>query len=186
MLPADEVEPDSGDRQPAQRRERLADVVEVGVDDDLRRALGAREARVRPLQCLELVGGAILCQHRLVDLDPLCADRSQLPDHLCVYLDERIEQLEPIELAVHALAEQQERERPDQDRLGLYSLLPRFAVLLKRLRRGEAEAHAALELGDDVVIVRVEPLRHLHGGDVDALALQPAGHREVRLEVDLV
>ena len=40
------------------------------------------------------------------------------------------------------------------------------------------------ELGDDVVVVGVEPLRHLHRGDVDAVGLAPARHREVGVEVD--
>ena len=38
---------------------------------------------------------------------------------------------------------------------------------------------------DEVVVVRVEPLDHLHRGDVEAGALGAARHREVGVEVDL-
>ena len=49
-----------------------------------------------------------------------------------------------------------------------------------RLGRGEAERHARLELGHEVVVVRVEPLGHVQRGDF----LGAAGHGEVGRQVD--
>ena len=129
LLAAHEVEPDAGDRQPRQHRIGLADVVEVGVDEDLGRALDLAEPLVGALERLELGGRAVLDQHRLVDLDPLGAQPAELREHLRVDLDERVEQLEPVELLAGALALQQEGERADQDRLGLDPELLRLLVL---------------------------------------------------------
>ena len=50
--------------------------------------------------------------------------------------------------------------------------------------RRELERLTLLELRDDVVVIRVEPLRHFHRGDIAAFALAAARHREVRIEVD--
>ena len=90
-----------------------------------------------------------------------------------------------VELLARRLALQQEGQRPDQHRLGLDAQLLRLRVVLQRLAGAEAELHAALELGDDVVVVRVEPLRHLHRRHVDAAGLTAACHREVGVEVDV-
>src|SRR5205814_2930233 len=38
----------------------------------------------------------------------------------------------------------------------------------------------------DVVVIRIEPLRHFHRGHVAAFSLTAARHREVRVEVDLI
>src|SRR2546425_7008605 len=43
----------------------------------------------------------------------------------------------------------------------------------------------SLEFGDDVVVVGVEPLRHLHRGDVAAFSLAAPRHGEVGIEIDL-
>ena len=174
-------------RRPAGARApgSLADVVEVGRDQDLRSALDRREPLVGALERLELRGRAVLDQHGLVELHPLGAEPAELGQHLGVHLHEVVEQLQPVELLTGALALQQEGQRPDQHRLGLDAEVLGLLVVLERLARGEAGTPCRAELGDDVVVVGVEPLRHLHRGHVDAAGLAAARHREVGVEVDV-
>jgi hypothetical protein len=179
----DEVERDARHGQTGQHRVSLPDVVEVGGDHDLRSALDRGQPGVGALERLQLRGCAVLDQHGLVDLHPLGAELAELGEHLGVDVDERVEQLETVELLAGALALQQEGQGPDQHRLGLDALLLGLRVLLERLPRGETELHVAGELGHDVVVVRVEPLRHLHRRHVDTAGLAAARHREVRVLV---
>src|SRR5207237_7490946 len=74
---------------------------------------------------------------------------------------------------------------PDEDGRRLDSQRFRFAELRDRFLRRQLERLAPLELWDDVVVVSVEPLRHLHGGHVAAFSLAAARHGEVGVEIDL-
>jgi hypothetical protein len=59
------------------------------------------------------------------------------------------------------LAERQERDRSDDDRAGRDALPLRLFQLTQHLRRVQDEPCVRADLRDDVVVVGVEPLRHL-------------------------
>jgi hypothetical protein len=138
---------------------------------------------------VELVLGPILDEARLIELDPGRALLGQPLDDLAVDGEQGLDQVEPIEVggdSVGRLPEQQERDGPQDHRHGVDAqLLHRLGVLVERLRGGEREGGLRPQLRDDVVVVGVEPLRHLHRRDVDALLLSAAGHREVGFDVDV-
>ena len=140
----DEVERHAGDGQARQHRVGVADVVEVGRDDDLRSAFDARPASCR--------------RARAPRAPPACGPRPaparrtaptprraspQLGEHLRVDGDEVVEQLEVVELLAGRLALQQEGQRPDEHRLRLDAQRLRLGVVLQRLARAEAELHPA-------------------------------------------
>ena len=58
--------------------------------------------------------------------------------------------------------------------------------LINDLGRGEAELHALLKLGDDVVIIGVEPFRHLHSRDRSVLVLDATRHGKIGRQIDAV
>ena len=189
---AHEVEADAVDGEFGERVVGLVHVAEVGLEQQLRAALDRRQSLVGGAQRLQLARRAVEHEHRLVELHPLRPCRRELRQHLLVDGEQRREQREAVELVVALalgrgdLAEQQVGQRPDQHRNRLDAGLPGLQVLVERLRRGEGEALIGGELRDDVVVVRVEPLRHLHGGDVQPVPLRPARHREVAVDVDLL
>lgn len=78
------------------------------------------------------------------------------------------------------LRQQEEADRPQQHRTRLEPQRPGLAELLHHLAGRQMEGLARLQLGHDVVVVRVEPLGHLQGGD--ALAGRPPGHGEVDVQ----
>ncbi len=165
------------------RELELAVAADPGALGDLAELLVGEPERV------QLPLGAILDEAGLVELHPGGALRGQFLDHLGIDLDQRLDQAERVEALVDAvggLREQQEAHRTDQHRHRVDpELLLGLGVLIEGLGRGEREPGARPELGDDVVVVRVEPLGHLHCGDVDVVRLPPARHREVGVEVDL-
>ena len=164
-------------------------MIEVGLDEDPRALVNLAELLVGQPQGVELLLGAVLDEAGLVELDPGRALLGELLDHLPVDLDEildQVEGIEPLGYAIRRLREQQEADRADQHRDRVDAkLLHRLGVLVEGLGARQRELRAGPELGDDVVVVRVEPLGHLHRSHVDVIGLSAARHREVGVQVDL-
>ena len=183
-----EVEPDALDGQVAQHAVGVADVVEVGLDADPGALVDLGQLLVGEPQRVELALGAVLDEAGLVELHPGRALPGQALEHLAVDLEQRLEQVEAVEVLgdpVGGLAEQQERDRPDEHRHGVDpELLLASACSSNGFVDDSEKLRLGPELGDDVVVVGVEPLGHLHRGDVDAALLAAARHREVGVEVD--
>ena len=129
---------------------------------------------------MQRLAGQIERQHRLVDLHPVGPGVGQPPEDFFVDRQQLVEQRQRLELRPLALAQQQERQRPEQHRPGVDAQRRRLLKLVDGLGRGKLELHARLELGHDVVIVRVEPLGHVQGRDF----LGAPGHGEVGRQVD--
>ena len=184
-----EVQADPLDWEVPQHPVRLADMVEIGLDANARALVDLRELLVDQAQRVELVLGPILDEAWLVQLDPRRTLLGEALDHLAVDGEERLDQVEGVKVggnSVSGLPEQQERNRSQDHRDGVDpQLLHRLCVFIERLGGGEREGRVRAQLGDDVVVVRVEPLRHLHRGDVDAVLLAAARHREVGVDVDV-
>ncbi len=146
LIPVDqarEVEADTLDRQVAEHAVGVADVIEVGLDHDPRALVHLAELLIREPQRVELLLGAVLDEAGLVELHPGRALLAELLDHLAIDLDQRLEQIERIEVlgdTVGGLGEEQEADRADQRR---HRVDPRFLhcldVLVERLGRGERE-----------------------------------------------
>ena len=181
-----EVEPDALDREIAQHAVGVADVVEVGLDADPGALVDLAQLLVGEPQRVELALGAVLDEAGLVELHPGRALPGEALDHLAVDLEQLLEQAQAVEVLgrpVGGLAEQQEGDRPDDHRHRVDpQLLHRLGVLVEGLRGRQREARLGPELGDDVVVVGVEPLGHLHRGDIHAALLAAARHREVGVE----
>ncbi len=120
----------------------------------------------------------VLHQRRLIQLHPLRASVMQLAQQLHVHRQQRIQQLQR-RAAVDGLGQQQEGHRPDQHRAGFDTQRLGLAVFGQRLVAAQREALAGLQFGHQVVVVGVEPFGHFQRVQVEAIALQPAGHGEV-------
>src|SRR5439155_791748 len=100
-------------------------------------------------------------------------------EHVAIHRQQRVEQRQAVERSPLRLCEQEEGQRPNQHRRRVDAQRFRFTVLVRRFGRRHAEALAALQLGDDVVVVGVEALRPFHRADVATFALPAACHRDV-------
>ncbi len=167
-------------------REIVAHTGEVRRDHQAHPARARGQVFVRAGEHGALGVGPVQREAGLVELHPRRPRRAQRGQNLRVHREQRVEQREPVEGRALRLPEQQERDRTDEDRRRLDPQRLRLAVLVHRLGGGEAEGLPRLELGDDVVVVRVEPLRHFHRGDVAALSLTAPRHGEVRDQVDAI
>jgi hypothetical protein len=180
-----QVEADAVDRGAGEDPEGVAQVVEVAGDQQLGTGAGPAELVVGAGQGVQLGRRAVLDEGGLVQLHPLGPGGLQLLQQLAVYLQQRVEQAEPVEAgpgAVGGLAEQQEGDRAEQDRAGGDAELAGLGQLGQGLGRGRQPEHdLGTQLGDQVVVVGVEPLGHLHGGGVGS----SPGHGEVGVQIDV-
>src|SRR5258705_4632148 len=71
------------------------------------------------------------------------------------------EQGEAVEFHICALAKVEVCQRPDQHGLCAYAESQRLFEFLERFGRTEPENSLRLKFRDDVMVVRIEPLRHL-------------------------
>ena len=181
---AQEIEPDPVDREVGEGVVRVTGMTEVRLDDDLRVALRRGDRPVRRLERRELATGEILDEDWLVDLDPFGAGLGQSGDGLGIDGNDPVDQREPVEVVIMGLAEHQEGDRTDEDGLGVDAQRPGLGVRIERLCAGQGEGGRRMQLGNDVVVVGIEPLGHFHRADI-TLAGATAGHREVGVEVDV-
>jgi hypothetical protein len=92
-----EVESDALDRQVAQHAICIADVVEVGLDEDPGPLVHLAELLIGESERVELLLRAVLHEARLVELDPGGSLLGEPLDHLAVDLDQRLDQIDGFE-----------------------------------------------------------------------------------------
>lgn len=162
--------------------EVVDDVAEVGGESELGTsgALESGELLVGGLESLLDLGGEVEDEDGLINLDGLGASLLELLQELLVDGEELVEERDGVDgLATVGLAEGEERDGTDEDGtggdaglLGLLELTDRLGV------GGEGEGLVVLESGLDIVVVGVEPLDHLEGGNVNAILLVATAHGE--------
>ena len=120
--------------------------------------------------------GQVQTEARFIHLHPVCPGRRQFNQHFLVHANQRLRDSCPTPSRAMSFAQQRQRYRTKQHWARCEPECFRFEELLDWFAAGETELHSWLELGDDVVIIRVEPLGHFHrrGG------LVPARHGEIR------
>ncbi len=153
------------DRQREEGVEVAAEFAEIGRDEELQPGGRGGEQGIGPPQGGALGIRQVQDQGRLVELDPLRALAGEPLQDLPINWQQAVEEAEPIErrLPRLRLAEQQVGDRADQHRLGPDPQRQRLVEFVKDLGRGQPERRVRAEFRDDVVIVRVEPLRHVAG-----------------------
>ena len=162
----------------------IGEAGEIRGDQELQLSRTRREVLVRAQVRGALGIGAIERETRLVDLHPGRPRRRERLQHVAIHREQRVEQGHTVECPALCFREQEECQGPDQDRRRVDAQCLRFPVLVRRFGGRHTEALPALQLGDDVVVVGIEPLRHFHRGDVAAFTLTAARHREVRARID--
>ena len=181
-----EVDVETSDGEGLDNLEVGLELVEVGGDHDLDRGGGLGDGLVGRLE----LGGVLLStvedEDGLVDLDPLGTGLSELGEHLTVDGGELVEERDGVELGVlgvlAGLAEGEEGDGTDEDGAGVVAGLLGLDKVVDGLGVVDLELGGLAQLGDEVVVVGVEPLLHLGGGEVDAVLLVATGHSEVGVE----
>ncbi len=181
---AHQVQMHCPDREPHHGRQRLPELAEIRCEQDIDAARGIRQPHVDRAQRRERATIQVRHQAWLVDLDPISAGRAELTQKLLVDRDERRPEVELLEPRVLGLAEQEERDGAEDDRPGRNAECLRLGELAERLGCVERELLGRLKLGNEVVVVRVEPLGHLERCNAGTLPLMgnAAGHREVAVK----
>jgi hypothetical protein len=176
-----EVECETLHRRLGQHRQGVAEPVEVGGDQQLRPVGERAEVAVGARGRVEFGGRTVLDQGRFVELHPLRARRPQVGEDLGVHRQQPVEQRQRVEVGRHTgrgLGEQQIGDGSDEDRPGGKAQVEGFAELCDLLGGVGREDGVRAQLRDQIVVVGVEPLRHLQRRHV----LGAAGHREVAVE----
>ena len=178
---AGEVQRQAVDGRLGQYRQRVAQPVEVGGDQQLR-AVGERaEIAVGAGGGVQHGGGAVLDQRRFVQLHPVGAGRPQIGEHLGVDGQQPVQQRQRVEVGGdtgRGLGQQEVGDRPDEDRAGGESEREGFRQLGDLLGGVRGEDRVRPQLRDQIVVVGVEPLGHLQRRHV----LGAARHREVAVQ----
>lgn len=186
---ADEVNVNTVDALEAGEDIEVVDnVTEVGGEDDLGQTAGSK-CLVGGLEGILDLLGEVLNEDRLVNLNSLGTGLLELLQKLDVYGHKLVKERDGVNgLATVGLAEMEEGHGPNKDRAGGNASLLGLEKLANGLGvGGECEGLVVLECGFDVVVVGVEPLDHLEGGDVNAVLLVATAHGEVLIErVELV
>jgi hypothetical protein len=181
--PAHEIEADAVDRQCGDRRIGLADMAVCGLQQEFGRALGCREGRVGTSNGGQLGRGAVEDKRGLVELNPLRPSGGEALDDLDVDREQGVEQGQGRAIVVAHLAEKEERHRSEQHGLGGNAEGAGFVQFGERFGRSEPESLPARELGNEVVVVGIEPLGQLHGPH-RLRAGAAARHGEEQITVD--
>ena len=182
----DQVDGDRVDRGVLENREGIVERAVGRGHEDAERA-SAAEGAVGGLSRGEHLAARRLDrladQRGLVELHPLGAGRGEPGEQLAVDRQQVLEagqRGEALRRALAGLAQEQEGDRADDDRAGREAGGLRLLDLADQAIARELEAGLRSDLGNQVVVVRVEPLRHLERRAV-AFA---ARDREVSGEVD--
>jgi len=128
----------------------------------LHRPAGRRALRV----------GGVEAQRGLVDLHTGRAGRRQSPDEIRVERQQGVEVLQRIHAGLGGLGEAQERVRAHDHGTGRQAHCPGLGKAGDGPGGVEREVHDGADLGHQVVVVGVEPLRHLERGGVGRAARQ--------------
>ena len=138
------------------------------------------EARTGRFHCGNRLFRQIQDQGRLVDLHPIGPGMRKAAEHFFIDRQDAVQERETGRPQALALAEHEERDRTEEHGTRVQPGDGRLLEVVDRFCRCEFELHARLELRDKEVVVRVEPLGHVHGRDF----IGAAGHGEVRGRVD--
>ena len=176
--PANRIDVEGVNRQSQSDLRVVADEGLEGGREHQRRPPGrGAEPFVDAGEALERFRGEVQREDGLVQLNPrrVCANLRQegLVDGY-----HGVEVLPSVEARLGFFAEVQEGHRAGQDGLRRMAECDGFANVLDEARGGHPEGLPRRELGDDVVVVRVEPLRHLHRHGV----VVPPRHAEVGVQ----
>jgi hypothetical protein len=161
------------------------DVTEVGGEDKLGDLVAeAGELLICGLEGGLGLGGQVQDEDGLIDLDSGGTSLLQLGEELLVDGDELVEQVDGVDrLTTVGLAEVQEGDGTNENGTGLDAGLLGLLVLDNSLGLGsELEGLVVLKGRLDVVVVRVKPLDHLQGGNVDTILLVATTHGEVFID----
>ncbi len=178
---AGEVEREALDGRLGQDGQGVAEPVEVRGDEEPGPVGGRAEVAVGARGGVQLGRGPVLDERGLVELHPLGAGRAQVGEDLRVHRQEPVEQGQRVEAGGHTgggLGEQQVGDGSDEDRTGR-QLQGEGLLQLRDLLGGVGrEDRVRAQLRHQVVVVGVEPLRHLQRSDV----LGAARHGEVAVQ----
>lgn len=150
----------------------VADAAKVGGDQDLELVADSSQAGVGGVVLSNDGGCGVEGETWLVNLDPVGTGLSKLGEELLVDGEDLGQEREKVKTVrvLGSLAEEEEGERSEDDGAGVNTESLGLVELLEGLDLGtEVEGLVGLELGDDEVVVSVEPLLHLLGLDVDLL-----------------
>jgi len=166
----------------------------VNVVDDVTEVGGQSQAGSLSAEAAQLLvgrlesgldlGSKIENEDGLVDLDILSTSSLQLGQKVNVEGQEVIQLVDGVDaLATVGLTESQEGNRTQENGAGDNAGLLGLVELSNGLGVGsQLEDLVVLQSGLHVVVVRVEPLNHLQGGDIDTLLLETTAHGEVLIE----
>ena len=158
------------------------DVTEVGGEHQLGDLVAeSGELLVGRLEGSLGLGGEVVDEDGLVDLDRLGASLLQLGEQLLVDGEEAVKKVDGVDgLATVGLGQVEEGHGSDEDGAGDDAGLLGLEELGNSLGLGgELEDLLLLEGGLDVVVVGVKPLDHLQGGDIYTALLVATAHGEV-------
>lgn len=165
--------------------EVVDDVTEVGGNDNLGDGIASSgNGLIGGLESSLDLGTEIEDEDGLVNLDRLGTSSLELLQELNVDRDKLVEEGDGVDGgATVSLAKGKEGDGADKDGAGLEAGLLGLKELADGLGvLGEGEGLVVLESGLDVVVVGVEPLDHLEGGDIDTTLLMATAHGEVLIE----
>lgn len=165
--------------------EVVDNVTEVGGNNDGRNsaALGGK-GLVDGLESILNLRAEIEDEDRLVDLDALGTGSLESLQELNVDRHKLVNQSDGVDgRATVGFAESEERDGADEHGTGLEASLLGLEELPDGLGvLGKGEGLVVLKGGLDIVVVGVEPLDHLKGGDVHTALLVATAHSEVLIE----
>lgn len=177
---SDKVKVESSNGETLNGLEVGSNITEVSSNGDLGNVLLLGKVLVSSLESgLDLLV-QIKDKNGLVDLDGLGAGSVQLLEDLGVDGEELLEESDGLEVerVSVGLTEGKEGNGTNENGSGLDTESLGLKVLVDGLLAVELELGGIGEGGSDVVVVGVEPLDHLQGGDVNVVSLQTSAHGE--------
>ncbi|MCY1339909.1 hypothetical protein D9M69_258100 [compost metagenome] len=157
---AHQVDMEAVDRQRGSARGVVGGGVEVRRQQQLRARVA--QAVVGAVEGVEPCRFQVQAQRGFVDLHPFDAARLELAEDAAVGLHQLRQQREAVEAGHVALGQPQVGDRANQHRARAQALRQRFVGFLEEPCRAAVEGGVGIQLGDQVVVVGVEPLGHFH------------------------
>lgn len=173
----------------------------VGREEDL--GSDGNELGIGGSELLLVVGSSVENEEGLINLHPVGARSLEVTKELLVQRKQLGKEGDGLEASLGllcGLAEDEERDGAEDDGTGGDTNSLGFLELLNCLVEEQLEVGVLGELGDDEVVVRVEPsntvrenqifskricnvpLLHLGGGDIDAVSLTTTAHCEIKVQ----